>query len=234
MHNNLGFFANWLPGDRLELGEAGVIEAGRFRKVASLAELGISIVKSAAGSPQNARYESTAGTKVNFSGGAAATPGTKGEISVEFSKEGAFLFHSSGLRHQRIENRLAVTEAILKAHESGRWKKEWYLIEGLHTAELATVILSEESSAEIVLTATTDLPIGISLSDPHVDLSISSTRGKIFHLVGGKQISPLYSCLRIKDRLFGATTVEPVRGGAGDRNASLWFEKPAIEDLLDS
>src|SRR5262245_34753075 len=138
MHNNLGFFANWLPGDRLELGEAGVIEAGRFRKVTSLAELGISFVKSAAGSPQNARYESTAGTKINLTAGAAATPGARGEISVQFSKEGAFLFHSSGLRHQRIENRLAVTEAILKAHENGKWKKEWCVIEGLHTAELAT------------------------------------------------------------------------------------------------
>ena len=39
MHKNLGFFATWLPGDQLELGEAGVLKGGRFRKQSSLAEL---------------------------------------------------------------------------------------------------------------------------------------------------------------------------------------------------
>jgi len=41
MHSNLGFFATWLPASILELGDFGVLEAGRFRKMGSLKELGI-------------------------------------------------------------------------------------------------------------------------------------------------------------------------------------------------
>jgi hypothetical protein len=41
MHSNLGFFANWLPGDPIEVGDVGVLESGRFRRVVSLEDLGI-------------------------------------------------------------------------------------------------------------------------------------------------------------------------------------------------
>jgi hypothetical protein len=234
MHTNLGFFATWLPGDHLELGEAGVLEGGRFRKTTSLDELGIAIEVSAAGPPQKAQYESTSGTKVSVSAGAAATPGTRGEISVQFSKAGAFVFHSSGLRHSRVENRLAVADALLKAYKAGRWKKEWYLIEGLHTAESATIIVSEDSTAEIVLAAMTDLPFpAISLADPKVELNVSSTRGKLFHLVGGRRLHPLYSCLRVRDPWSGAPSVEPVRG-ARAAGTPIPLERPSIDELLES
>jgi hypothetical protein len=234
MHTNLGFFATWLPGDHLELGEAGLMDGGRFRKMTSLAELGISIEKSSAGPPQKAHYESTSGTKVTFAAGAAATPGTRGEISVQFSKEGAFLFHSTGLRHTRIENRQAVATAVLNAYDAGTWKKEWCLIEGLHTAERATIIVSEDTNAEIVLAAATDLPLaGISLADPKVELNVSSTRGKLFHLIGGKQLHPLYSCLRLTDPWFGERSLEPVRGAA-DPGSRIMLERPSIDELLDS
>jgi hypothetical protein len=234
MHTNLGFFATWFPGDHLALGEAGTVEGGRFRKVTSLTELGIAIEKSAAGPPQKVQYESTSGTKVSVSAGAAATPGTRGEISISFSKEGAFVFHSSELRHSRIENRQAIADALVKAYEAGTWKKAWYLIEGLHTAQRATIILSEDREAEIVLAATTDLPLpGISLADPKVELNVSSTRGKLFHMVGAKQLHPLYSCLRLKDPWFGAPSLHPVRG-AGDAGTRIQLEKPSIDELLES
>jgi hypothetical protein len=234
MHTNLGFFATWLPGDHVELGEAGVMEGGRFRKMTSLAELGIPIEISAAGPPQKAQYESTSGTKVDVAAGTVATPGVRGEISVHFSKEGAFLFHSSGLRHSRIENRLAVADALLKAYEAGKWKKDWLVIEGLHTAERATIIVSEETTAEIILAAKTDVPLaGISLADPKVELNVASTRGKLFHLVGGTQLRPLYSCLRIKEPWFGERSVEPVRG-ASNSATRVPLERPSIDELLES
>jgi hypothetical protein len=78
------------------------------------------------------------------------------------------------------------------------------------------------------------LPLsGISLSDPKVELNVASTRGKLFHLIGGRRLHPLYSCLRLKDRIFGSPSVEPVRG-VGDGVGQMLLEKPSIEDLLES
>jgi hypothetical protein len=32
MHNSVGFFATWLPGDILDLGDVGELKDGQFRK----------------------------------------------------------------------------------------------------------------------------------------------------------------------------------------------------------
>jgi len=234
MHDNLGFFATWFPGDPMEIGDAGVFEGGRFRRTASLKELGIAYELGAGQGSQNVQYTSTQGTKMTASGGAAATAIAKAEISIDFSREGAFVFHASNLRPQRLENRATVAHLIVKASEKGKWQKDWLLVETLHTAERATIIVSEDSSAGIVLVASAEMPLSaVSLADPKIGLTVASTRGKIVHIVGGKGLHPLYSCLRLKSPLFGAPSVQPVRGvgGAGEE---VPFSRPAIDELLSS
>jgi hypothetical protein len=234
MHDNLGFFATWFPGDPIEIGDAGVLEGGRFRRTVSLKELGIPCEVGAGQGSQNVQYTSTQGTKMTASGGAAAAAFAKAEISIEFSREGAFVFHASRLHPQRLENRAAVAELIVKAYHKGKWQKDWLLVEAIHTAERATIIVSEDSSAGIVLVASADMPLpAISLSDPKIGLTVASTRGKIVHIIGGKGLHPLYSCLRLKDPLFGGASVLPVRG-AGSAGEEMQFSRPGIDELLSS
>lgn len=237
IHNNLGFFATWLPGDKIELGEAGLFEGGRFRKQSSLAELRIAYEASPKSSPQTLQYASTTGTKVDLSAAVAAeVPLAKAEITIEFSREGAFLFHALNVRHMRIENRSAVAAAILSAYERGNWKKDWYMIESLHVAECATIIVSQDRSAGLVLSASTDVPLGsIPLADPKVDLTVSSTRGKLIHVISNRNLRPLYSCLRLKDQWFQSPSIVPVRGEIDHQmNWKEAFTRPAIDELLDS
>lgn len=236
MHDNLGFFPTWLPGDRIEIGDVGILEGGRFRKMTSLAELGIAQKTEAGAATQDVQYTSSHGTKIAFSAGAEATAVAKAEITVDFTSEGAFVFHASRLRPQYLENRAAVGQEILKVYNKGKgkWEEKWLLVEALHTAERATIIVSEDSSAGLVLVASAETPLSsISLVDPKVGLKIASTHGKVVHVIGGKGLHPLYSCLRVKDPLFGEPSVQPVRGaGAYDNEVS--FARPGIDELLDS
>ncbi len=50
MHDRFGFLATWLPGDS---GDVGSLIGGRFRKVASLEELGIEVEEGKIGAPQD-------------------------------------------------------------------------------------------------------------------------------------------------------------------------------------
>ncbi len=234
MHDNLGFFAAWLPGDPLEVGDVGVLDGGRFRTMTSLHELGIAVQLIDGQAMHNLQYTSTEGTKIATTAGAAAAPVLKAEIAVEFSRQGAFVFHASSLKPRSLDNRAMVADSIVSAFQSGKWKKEWLLIESLHTAERATIIVSEDQSAGLVLTATAETPIpGVSLADPKVGLTVASTRGKIVHIIGGVGMHPLYSCLRLKDSWFGGPSVQPVRGG-GTRPTAIPFNRLSIEELLDS
>lgn len=122
----------------------------------------------------------------------------------------------------------------MKAYMKGKWKKEWLLVEALHTAERATVIVSEDKSAGLVLVANVDTPLPtISLADPKIGLTVASTNGKIVHIVGGKGLHPLYSCLRLKDPLVGTPSVQPVRGSSAT-SKEVPFSRPDIDELLNS
>ena len=233
MHDNLGFFATWLPGDRIEIGDAGVIKDGVFKRVGSLAELGIAFELSESSSTQDVKYTSTSGTKVDFSAGANVTGIAKAEITIDFSRQGAFVFHASGLRSHRIANRMEVARKLLEAYRSKVWEESWLLVETLHVAERATIIVSEDSSAGLSLAANVAAIPSVSLADPKISLAVTSTRGKLVHVVGKQKLHPLYACVRIEDPLFGEPTVRSVRalGPSGDEPSLV---QPGIEALLDS
>jgi hypothetical protein len=233
MYENLGFFATWLPGDLIELGEVGLFKDGQFKKASSLSELGIDFEFSPTGTSQALQYTSSSGTTVNSSAGAGIANVATAEISVEFSSEGAFLMHASGVRQKRIKDRSALHRAILKSYERGTWNKDWYIVETLHEADCATIIISNKRSSGLVLAASSHVPLGsLPLANPKADLSIKSTRGSVLQLIAAKKLKPLYSCLRVRDPWFQKPYVESVRG-IGEKGA-VSFERPSIDDLLGS
>lgn len=236
MHNNIGFFATWLPGDHMELGAIGVLKEGRFRHEATLEDLGIKFETEVAGSPQTLKYTSTSGTSIeNTAGAGVAVSVVKAEISIEFSSEGAFVFDATNVQQTRISTRFEVAEQILDAYLRGRWRKEWYVVESVRTAQMATIIVSQDRSAGLLLSARSDLPISsTALADPKVDLSVSSTRGRIVQILAAENLKPLYSCLRVKDPFVGKAKVTAVLGKTKSGKSLERFARPGIDELLDS
>lgn len=234
MHNNVGFFATWFPGDHIELGAVGVMKNGRFRQEATLKDLGIKYKQSDEGSPQPLKYISSKGTTIESSAG-ANVPAVTAEITIDFSSVGAFLFDALNVRQVRVKNRFDVTADILELYQEGKWHKEWYVIESLHIADSATIIVSHDQAASIVMAASSQLPIlSTTLADPRIDLSVKSSRGKLFQVIAKRDLRPLYACLRLKDGLFKAPKVVPVRGTVSRETSTMMFARPSINELLES
>ncbi len=236
MHNNLGFFATWLPSVAIALGDIGVLEGGRFRRVASLKELGIGESDVREGTAENVSYSASARRSDKISAGAGtAVPLASGELSIAFTSEGGYVFEAIKMTQVEIADRLMLASSLLKAYEDGRWQKEWLLIDALYRAESATILVSEDSSSEIVLKANAAaLPTGLlPLADPKLGLGIASSSGKIVHIVAASNLHPLYSCVKVRDPLlYGKPTVVPVRGRA-DQHPKL-LGRPGVDDLLNS
>jgi hypothetical protein len=234
MHRNMGYFATWLPSSSIELGDIGVLDAGRFRRVGSLKELGIRHPAVREGTPENVSYSASASRTDGVTGSASTSvPVAKAELSIQFTSQGGYVFEAIGMRHLEIEDRLALAASLLEAHEQGRWQQEWLLIEALYTAGSATIIVSEDTKSEIVLKASTAVPLGsLPLADPKLGLSVASSSGKLVHVVAANNLRPLYSCVRVREPLFGRPTVSPVRGVSDQRAGTL--ARPGIHDLIDS
>src|SRR5262249_42743298 len=209
---------------------------GRFHKVASLAELGIPSTAGAAGTPQTMSYSSTESTTIGGSASGEVVQAAKAEVSVKFGTQGSFVFQAIGVRSVQLAETVPTAAAIIAAFARGNWKKEWLLVDSIYAAESATIIVAEDESAEIVLKASTALPLGsLPLADPKLGLSVSSTRGKLFHVVAGSGLHPLYSCLRLRKLPFADPEVGPVRGAAAAPDAAVrQLAYPSIGELLDS
>lgn len=234
MHNNVGFFATWLPASLLELGDFGILEAGRFRRLGSLKEIGIPHSEVREGTAENMSYSAAAQRTAGVSAEASTTvPVAKGELSIRFTQQGGYVFEATGIRNLEIANRILLGENILAAYNQGKWEKKWLLVDAVYKAASATIIVSEDSSSEIVLCASGSVPLGsLPLADPKIGLSVSSASGKIVHVVAQNDLSPLYSCLRVCDPIFGAPSVVPVRGPVDRSEPPL--ARLGIEELLDS
>jgi len=235
MHDNIGYFATWLPGDPMALGDVGVLQAGQFRRFTSLKELGIPCKLGRSGNPQRLSYSSTTGTSIVSSAGAEAPGIAKAQIAIKFSKQGAFLFQALEVQRMELANRPDVATGILGAFEQKSWKKEWLVVDSVYRAESATIIVSEDSSAEVVLSASSALPLGsLPLADPKLGFTVSSTHGRIVHVLAASGLHPLYSCIRLKDPLFGSASVWPVRSETPERRAAQALSGLGLAELLDS
>jgi hypothetical protein len=117
MHNNVGFFAAWLPASTIDLGDIGILEAGRFRRMGSLKELGVSHLAVREGTPQNLSYSASAdrraGASAEVTGALPVAPVVKGELSIRFTEQGGFVFEAMGIRNVEISDRIALADHIL-------------------------------------------------------------------------------------------------------------------------
>jgi len=236
MHNNLGFFATWLPSTAIALGDIGVLEGGRFRRVASLNELGIGQPDVREGTAENVSYSASAtrSDKISASTG-TPVPLANGELAITFTSEGGYVFEAIQLKQLEVADRLTLASRLLEAYEAGRWQKEWLLIDALYRAESATILVSEDSSSEVILKASAaTLRTGLlSLADPKLGLGIASSSGKIIHIIAANNLYPLYSCVKVRNPFpFGKASVMPVRGRADQHSTAL--RRPDINDLLNS
>jgi len=235
MHNNLGFFATWLPAAQIQLGDFGTFEAGRFRRVGTLKELEINFESSEKGKPQSLSYSAATERTVGGAAEASSTvPVVSSQISIRFTKAGGYVFEATGVRSVELTDRIALAIKILDSYAKNEWKKEWLLVDGLYEAASATIIVSEDASSEIVFNGTANIPLGsLPLTNPTLGLTISSQSGRIVHVVAEKNLTPLYSCLRLHNPLFGAPSLRPARDAQSSAK-SVPMVRVKIDDLLNS
>jgi hypothetical protein len=236
MYNNVGYFATWLPANTLKVGDFGVVEGGGFRQLGSLSELGISSSDVREGPPQDMSYSASARRTVGASGGVGSVvPEVKAEVSIAFTSSGGYIFEAAGVKGLEIANRLATGERILDAFEQKRWQKEWVLIDSVCTAASATILVSQDSSSEIILKASGDVPLGaLPLADPKLGLTVASSSGRIIQLIAKSDLTPLYSCMKIRTSFLDTAPSFVFVRGTNSETASQTFSRLSIEALLES
>src|SRR5580658_4117793 len=99
IHERFGYFGTWLPNAPVGLGDVGLVEGCSFRRVSSLAGLGIAFGIRTSANPMRFHYtrhaEVTAGAGVSAAAGVPSAGGSA-DVHIGFQRDGAFVFQAEG------------------------------------------------------------------------------------------------------------------------------------------
>ncbi len=228
IYKRFSYLAAWLPNTKLKLGDVGMQQGEKFKQMTSLKELGVPFKVRKGTSSIDFTYTSKSGvsaqTKLAGEAGAGANlPLAKAGISIQFSKEGAFLFQAVGCIVNEIEDKYELGRAAIKLFKAGTWQEGWAVVDTLVCADCATIIVSNSKSATIDLTAKTPVAEA-NLASLDTGLSVNSQTGDVIQLIASKGLAPLFRLSRVKQSILSK-----LMGGS----QPLTFGGPGSDDAVD-
>lgn len=195
-------FGTWLPTDRIQVGEYGLIRRGRFNREGNLRQRGIEVSESrtkltpsALGFSDRAKINTV--TKVS----AKAAKVASGTVEIALSGEGAFVYQLQDLTACRIADKEAFFTSLFSAILSDKlkWQDDFVVVDELREAGAATLIVLENEAGK--LTVKGDIPLGAESAAPlarvGANVTVDIERGSIFQAMGQSSSTPLYGAKRL-------------------------------------
>jgi hypothetical protein len=207
LHQAFGYlFANWVPQQKIALGDYGRFQKGVFHRDGKLEDLKLDVKR---GTPDEARalYQyhsknsSSAQLKLNASGKSAAA-NAKAGLEIKFDDANSVFFNAAGCALSTVSNVSSIGDAIRRKLKDGKWEYDWVVITTLIEAKSTTAIISSSSNGTIVLNAETNVP-HIDLADAALKLGVSSESNIGLKLVTEPGCAPLFACHQAHWKLLG-------------------------------
>lgn len=207
-----GLFATWLPDDRLDIGDYGRLDKGRFLRDGNLKKKGVHFEEDRASSDDTAfRYSDGAKIKSGAkASGSEAVGGSDLRGEIEFSKEGGFVYHFHDAAQVRIESRDEFLRSLLEAITTGKvqWQEGYVVVDELRDCSRYWIMVSEAKSGSVKLSGSATITESSNLASVGADVSSTVESGSILDYSNGKLGRPLYHAIK---PVFG----EGPTGGGG-------------------
>ncbi len=205
-----GYRAAWLPGERVEAGDVGTLEKGRYQYRSNLKELGITFETDNSAFPLDYHFTTRGGVEI-YKKSAAGLPLLKesqlGEaeagFTVKFTRANSILLELDDARTIRIKDTLALGKTIERLYGEGKWEKDWVVVSETIAAKSGTIIVSKENGLVLDFKLNTSADINeIELADANLDLisSISKDQAVITH--GKRGLTPFFQLMGIRTGWF--------------------------------
>lgn len=205
MFNKFGYLATWTPGVQMELGDVGVVKDKLFTRITTLANLEIPFEVRPDASKESQKHSSSGSVSITFKAagkapalGSALSQAEAG-FSIDFKKSNSTVYEALGCLAPSINDQVAIGKRIQELYDQGDWNKDWAVVTELVTADSATVLISNSSSAKIELSASGNVATGgVSLADLTANLQIAYSKDMQTVLVSKEGLTPLFKARALK------------------------------------
>lgn len=136
LYRKFGYFATWEPNVPIELGDVGVFRKNEFTKLFNISRRYNDIVFEVMDdtSPGDLEYNSNGSVTIStkLAGtvpqvGSVLAEGDAG-ITVEFNGEKSVVFKAKETYTPSIDDKVKLSEQILKLYGQGKWDKNWVVV----------------------------------------------------------------------------------------------------------
>jgi hypothetical protein len=166
VHKQFGFYATWLPGSLIEVGEIGVLRDGVFVHTAHLRDFGVKFRRKTLDAP-SMRYASEGGVKFTASAKGStdkvvsAIAKADAGLKIAFKKKGALVFVLDPATDDRIEDVDAITKWMDGAiYHDKTLPKDHIVVSHVRRAGGGVVAMAQDEGAEVQLKGGADLGSG--------------------------------------------------------------------------
>lgn len=165
IHTHIGYRPTIPPGDDARLGDVGIIDDGRFSRMANLEDFGIDFEQRKDDSKVSYYYESERGVESRTK--AKGDPGGPFEVlgeaeagvRVTFSGENKVVFKATDCRETKIDNVNRVKREVmaLAADDGSDWDDDYSVVTEKLTADSFVVLVSGSAGGTVELRAKGDI-----------------------------------------------------------------------------
>jgi hypothetical protein len=216
IHDDLKYWAAWLPGTLIKLGDCGSVDDHVFNRRSSLESFGISFQPEERGTPGDLKHESSSGVTIDFqaTGENKAIPGLPAGAAgagVTFSKESGVVFAAGQCVETQIGNLDQLASDLKERYNAGVFPGHYVVVTAVVSARSATVLISRSGNGAITLHANADVPLGdvIDLANVEAKFSISRTTNMATQYVAESNLTPLFRVMGFERKWWNG---EPKNG----------------------
>lgn len=209
LYKQFNYFATWLPGTPLKLGDIGIMNNNEFTAISNLLDEGLNFEVDEDFTKSDLEYSSSRAVSITtkIAGTAPALNSVLSDadagFSVEFSRENAVLFKANGTLSPRIKNQIKLGAEIIERFKKGDWDKDWVVITELITADSSTILISSSDNSKIELRAKTAVSAGnFDIANAKLNLEPTFSKDLVTRIICEQNITPLFKVSRIKSKLF--------------------------------
>ncbi|THA36632.1 hypothetical protein E6R18_01160 [Streptomyces sp. A1277] len=239
MHTKCEYLACWLPSTRMAVGDVGLLSGHRFRKLTTLAELGIPFT----------RNEDSPFTDLDYSSAecVAVEPGVRlgstaddalCNLSVTFTRDGATLFQASGCVQESMGNIPALESALRTRHENRDWRLEYVVVTEVVRTGPTAILVAERRGAQLDLQVSTSaLTSPLPIASATAKCAITRRQGIAADVLAPDGATPLFNAVQLRKRPLRAYDLvfrsdDDELSEAGDWDAPDEPDEPDETDLI--
>ena len=153
IHDNLDYFALWLPTeDPIQVGDYGTMEGDRLNVLGNIRDLGVVITSTNDdGTYDSITYQSSSGLSFNSKVGGKVSSVGSGSISVSFSKKDSIFLVAEDITYGTMNNITKLGELLNDLKKDNKWKSSYVFVSKRIVSRRCFVAIADSSSSSFSL-----------------------------------------------------------------------------------